>query len=310
MPVEDGPVATVIICTRNRASSLVRTLASLVDAAAKVSQPWELLVVDNGSSDNTPEVIAGFADRLPIRRVFQPVAGLSNARNAGIAEARGALIVWTDDDVLVDPDWLAAYIRAFEQSPDIGIFGGRIIPTLEEPITPWFSQGMEHLGFLLAHRDSPDWVEINADRMPYGASFAVRAQVQRRFGFDPELGVAPGRRLGGEETSMITTALASGVEGRWVWDARARHLIQPERQNLPYVFQYYRSLGYGHPKVKLGDAPASRILAFGVVCTRLVRKAAMARLRRAMGNPLWLASYTEYARSVGALDRLLGRTPA
>src|SRR5688500_3500637 len=94
---------TVIICTRNRADQLRRTLesAAAVDTPEHVS--WELLVVDNGSTDHTPEVVESFSGRLPIRRVSEPEAGLSNARNRGVAEAKGDYICWTDDDVLIDP---------------------------------------------------------------------------------------------------------------------------------------------------------------------------------------------------------------
>ena len=124
------PLATVTICTRNRAASLARTLASIVEAARAVSEDWELLVVDNGSTDDTSEVVDGFAGCLPIHRILHSVPGLSNARNAGVAAARGRFIIWTDDDLTVDRAWLAAYLAAFRTWPDCAIFGGRAIPPL------------------------------------------------------------------------------------------------------------------------------------------------------------------------------------
>jgi len=309
MPPEIQPLATVTICTRNRARSLARTLRSVVAAAAKVSEPWELLVVDNGCTDDTQQVIASFADALPIRSVVQPVPGLSNARNAGAAAANGRFIIWTDDDVLVDEGWLQAYCAAFAAHPECGVFGGRAVPRYDQPVTPWFVASEAHLNFLLAIRDSADWTAITPERLPYGLNYAVRTDIQRRYPYDPNLGVAPGRRMGGEETTMVGAALADGVTGRWVWGSTVYHLIPPERQTTAYIFQYYRSLGYSHPKLPLETDPATRARAFATASLRLLRKGAMAAARRVSGSGQWVASYTEYARTVGAFDRLRNRQP-
>jgi len=166
------PLATVTICTRNRAASLARTLASITEAAGAVSEDWELLVVDNGSTDNTAEVVDGFAGSLPIRRIHHPVPGLSNARNAGMAAARGRFIIWTDDDLTVDREWLAAYLAAFRAWPDCAIFGGRAIPRYTEPVPAWFIACEEDLASLLAIRDAPGWEEITPERVPYGLNYA------------------------------------------------------------------------------------------------------------------------------------------
>ena len=307
--LETQPLVTVTICTRNRAQSLARTLNFVIAAAKLVSEPWELLVVDNGSTDNTQEIIAGFANDLPIRSVIQQVPGLSNARNAGVAAARGRYMMWTDDDVMLDPDWLQAYIEAFRQYPEMGIFGGRGLPRYEEPKAQWFAANEKHLEFLLGIRNSPDWTAITAERLPYGINYAVRTDIQRKYLYDVNLGIAPGRRLGGEETGMISAALADGVEGRWVWGSTVYHLIPPERQTLECIRHYYRSLGYAHPKVDLATAPLVRTKSFAQVSARLVRKGIMAWSRKLVGHENWMASYTEYARTLGAWDRLRGRQP-
>ena len=77
------PLLSVVICTRNRASALCRALGSLAVCAVPAQLSWQVLVVDNGSSDNTAAVADGFRDRLPMRLVHEPVAGLSQARNRG-----------------------------------------------------------------------------------------------------------------------------------------------------------------------------------------------------------------------------------
>src|SRR5947207_1258016 len=119
---------TVAICTFNRAESLRRTLDSLVGMRLPEKLDWEVVVVNNNCTDSTDEVISVFAERLPIRRTFEPQQGHTMARNRAVKEARGEYIVWTDDDVIVAREWLAAYAEAFHQWPEAAVFGGPIIP--------------------------------------------------------------------------------------------------------------------------------------------------------------------------------------
>lgn len=297
-------LATVTICTRNRAESLDRTLASVVSAASYVSADWEMIVVDNGSTDHTADVIHRYSDRLPIRRVAQEVPGLSNARNAGLAEARGRFIVWTDDDVLVDEAWLRAYFEAFTENPGAGLFGGRAIPRFEEPRADWFIDLAEFMPSLLAVRDMQDVTEIAPDNLPFGLNYAVRTDVQRRFQYDPALGVAPGRRIGGEETGMLETALADGVKGLWVWDATVYHLITPERQTLSYIYDYYYSQGKLYPRVPIGEAGLTRMRRFRYLSYRIFRQWLKTEHLRRRNDRSWVLSYMEYARLRGSWRRL------
>lgn len=301
-------LASVVICTRDRAQSLARTLESVVQAAVIAAREvpqarWDMLVIDNGSTDTTQEVVASFADRLPIRSVVHPVPGLSNARNAAIDQVAGRYLLWTDDDVLVDERWLVAYLTAFQTHPDTQIFGGRAVPRYQQPVTEWFVANEPSLSSLLAIRNTPDWVDIAPGRLPFGLNYAVRADVQRRHRYDPDLGVAPGRRIGGEESMMILAALSDGATGRWVWDATVFHLIPAQRQTLDYVFSYYRSQGLLYPRL---DAQPSTSVGRARLLARLLltiaRKWSVAQGRRALGRANWLRSYTDYARWVGTLD--------
>src|SRR6185437_10384951 len=106
---------TVAICTRNRARLLRQTLEQMTRLAIPRAVTWELIVVENNCSDDSVGVLSEFRDRLPIRAISEETLGLSNARNAAVASARGQYIVWTDDDVLVDEGWLTAYVSAFER---------------------------------------------------------------------------------------------------------------------------------------------------------------------------------------------------
>src|SRR5215469_3500479 len=144
---------TVAICTHNRAESLRRALDSLVAMKVAGDLEWEVVIVNNNSTDHTDHVIGEYPGRLPIRREFQPQPGHSNARNRAIDAAKGEYIVWTDDDVLVDTNWLKAYAEAFRQWPEAAVFGGRIIPRFEPPAAKWVVESELILEGAYARRD-------------------------------------------------------------------------------------------------------------------------------------------------------------
>lgn len=234
---------TVIICTRNRASQL----ASVLNSACKLVVPsdlsWEFIVVDNGSSDGTADVVARYADRLPIRCVREDTPGLSNARNRGVHEAKGNYICWTDDDVVIDPEWLSAYVAAFKRHPEAAVFGGRIIPHLESPTPNWFEKAKYDwpLNSLLAYRNLGDEVialSFKNNKVPYGANFAIRTAEQKRTRYNPELGVSPIHKRVGEETDVIYRIFKEGGNGWWVPSSKVTHIIPTKRQTLKYLFEY------------------------------------------------------------------------
>src|SRR6266480_4427705 len=146
-------LVTVGICTYNRAESLRRTLDSLAALEVPDDVACEVLIVNNNSTDHTDEVIAEYRDRLPVRREFEPQPGKSNALNRAIDAAGGEYILWTDDDVVVDPSWLTAYVEAFRRWPEAAVFGGRIIPRYEPPAAKWVVDSEDGLFGVYAIRD-------------------------------------------------------------------------------------------------------------------------------------------------------------
>jgi len=250
---------TVAICTRNRARALDRTLASLTALTLPASMQWELLVVDNGSHDDTATSLRTYAGRLPVRMLAESRIGLSYARNRAIAEARGVYIVWIDDDVIVDPDWLRAYAEAFRAWPDAAFFGGPIVPAFEGTPPRWLQSALPHVDNAYAARDLGNApVPLTRETLPFGANFAVRAEEQRRHLFDPELGRRDSALFAGEEWAVLEALLGEGASGRWVPDARLRHVIAPERQTVLYLRNYY--VGNGMSLARTRDAAGERML--------------------------------------------------
>ena len=274
-----SPLFSVVICTRNRPASLERTLHSLAASARCLEGGrYEVLIVDNGDALDAEGLATRFAAHLPLRVVREPQPGLSVARNTGATEALGEWILWTDDDVSVDPAWLAAYDEAFAQYPEASVMGGPIVPRFEGTPPAWLVAGLAHVRTAFAARDADDIEAVFRadDAIPWGANFATRRAAVRRFPFDADLGRHPERPTGGgEESAVIREILAAGGTGRWLPHAPVLHHIDPARQTPAYLRAYYAELGYRHA---LASASASgRPHALG--------RSAMA-LYRAFGNEL------------------------
>src|SRR4051812_9842366 len=109
---------SVIICTYNRCESLRRVFNSLTRIFVPKDISWELLLVDNGSTDETKAVCAEFETQLPIRYLFERRQGKSFALNSAVANARSQFLLFTDDDVDVDENWLATYWKAACLNPE------------------------------------------------------------------------------------------------------------------------------------------------------------------------------------------------
>ncbi len=259
-----GPVISLCMCTYNRADSLAKTLESLC-AAAKPGESWELIIVDNSSKDHTRSVASRFVDRLPLRYVFEGVQGLSAARNRAVDEFRGATLLFTDDDVRVDPSWLTAYEQAIRMFPEAGYFGGRIIPEwsgckprwLREPCLPtidgvlvWFDHGRETRLF----REN--------DPTPFGASFGVRRSLVERIGkFRLELG-CNGASVGrSEETDFLLRARAAGAKGAYVGEALCWHFTDSRRLTLRSLYRYGVAGGKSYKMITGSQYNGSRLRA-------------------------------------------------
>ncbi|MBK8017588.1 MAG: glycosyltransferase family 2 protein [Betaproteobacteria bacterium] len=241
-----GTVITIAICTHNRSQLLDRTLGRLGEIAVPRRRAWEVLVVDNRCTDDTDTVLERHTGRLPLRRARQDRLGLSNARNAAMDHARGSYILWTDDDVLVDGNWLQAYEAAFDRHPDAAVFGGPIAPWFQSDPPVWIVENWDLLSSAYAARDlGHTAIPFNAgsNAVPYGANFCVRTDVQRMHRYDPALGRNGRRVVLGEEVDVVRRILAAGHEGWWVPEAGVRHWIPAERLSKRYVAEYFRGLG-------------------------------------------------------------------
>lgn len=261
------PSISVVICTWNRSRLLRITLEQMTRLEVPRGTQWELIVVNNNCSDDTDTVLADFQDQLPLVRLFEPTPGKSHAGNLAVREAKGKYIVWTDDDVLVDRDWLKGYLNAFARWPEASIFAGAIDPWFEVAPPVWLKRVFPKVANAYAALDhGPNGFDLTRDTYPYGANMALKRSAHMKEPYDTRLGPRPNSGIRGEEMIMARRLLDAGATGRWVPEARVRHFIPPNRQTLGYLRDYF--FGSGEVLGMLGRNDGGE--------------------RRAFGRPLWL----------------------
>jgi len=237
---------SVILCTYNRSQSLAGTLASIAAQTLPASVEWEVLVVDNNSTDRTREVVEDFCRRYPdrFRYLFEPRQGLSYARNAGVREARGDILAFTDDDVTVEPTWLQNLTSALHNGGWAGA-GGRILPVETFAAPSWLAPdgpyGMG--GILCAHFDLGDTPHA-LDRAPYGVNMAFHKKVFEKYGgFRTDLGRTPGNLMGNEDTEFGRRLMKAGERLRYEPSAVVRHPVPDSRAQKDYFLSWWFDYG-------------------------------------------------------------------
>ena len=235
---------TVAICTWNRAQLLDATLASMHNLRIPEGIQWELIVVDNNSTDETPLVIERHSSALPIVALVEPRPGKSYAANLAAARASGELLVWTDDDVRVREDWLASYVRAANAWPGAAFFVGSIDPWFEETPPGWIEKQLPDLtGVYVIVDHGPTERVISRGESVFGANMAFRTNVAQAFPLNPRLGRIRGSLIGGDDTELVERVLDAGHIGVWVPSARLQHYVPKERLTARYIQRWFRDAG-------------------------------------------------------------------
>ena len=287
---------SVAICTWNRAELLDRTLASLCRLRASDQEPWEIVLVDNNCTDRTGDVVGKYADRLPLRLVREMRQGHSFARNRAVEHCRGEIVVWTDDDVVVDEDWLQHYRSLIDRTAEASFWGGPIRPKFDAERPDWLVANWKTCQGCFAVRDlGTEVFELTADRLPYGANFAVRTGVQRQFHFDENRGRKAHSLVGDEELDVMRRMIAGGHRGFWVPQAGVEHLIPVERMTLDYVRRYF--IGQGR---RLAASGQSQHRSAGSWSREAFIQRSLFRLKyRFAKSPAWLAHWIRAALAEG-----------
>jgi glucosyl-dolichyl phosphate glucuronosyltransferase len=258
---------SVVICTWNRCELLRSTLESFRSLVVPAEQEWELLVVNNNSPDATDEVVTAYQALLPLRRLFESEVGLSRARNTGARAATGELILFTDDDIRVDPNWMTAYLEAVKRWPNAGYFGGEIRPWFAAEVPSWVKRNQTALAGMLCLRDvGPVSRGFRPGEFPYGPNMAVRRRALALASFDERVGRKGHEQMRNSEHSLFWSLQEQGVPGVWVPGAQVYHYIPRRRANFRYLWNYYRGIGRSGVRLSgaCGSHPRRRLLSAGL----------------------------------------------
>jgi glycosyltransferase involved in cell wall biosynthesis len=303
---------SVVIATRNRARLLGETLAAIV-RQNDPGCPFEIVVVDNGSSDNTLAVVETVARgaNVPVRCLSETKPGKSYALNTAFSRASGDLLVLTDDDVLPTSGWLRAYADVFRTSP-VDFAAGRIVPLWEAQPPRWLSPAL--YGVLAVPDGGPTRVRLSGAPsdtiMPIGANMAIRRSVVERVGgWNPALGKLDGTLRTGEDHEFALKMFDAGLTGVYEPRAEVAHRVPADRLRRSYFRQWFAENGAIEAGLEIDHPTTSRYImdvpaylwraAAGDVVLALCAMLSVnrARLAAAEMRLVWFVGYVRARRS-------------
>ena len=295
---------TLIICTYNRCQSLTTLLESVSQSTLPDCIDWEVLVVNNNSSDGTCEVVDDFRQRHSdrFRYFFQPRQGKSFALNSGVQEALGDILVFTDDDVTVEPDWLQNLTANLHGGEWVGA-AGRVLRTWTCAPPRWLSlqPKYEKMAWALVSFDlNRDAGELPSGCPPVGANMAFRKEMfSKHGGFRIDLGPRgndtgffPGQEVVSgvyEDTEFGRRLLQEGERLRYEPSAVVYHPVPERRLTKRYFLEWWFGRGRDTNRVLINSGPVWGIPRYYIRIPRMTTQL--------LANALaWLTAVKAYRR--------------
>lgn len=244
-------MVSIVINTYNRCVSLARTLESLTEMKPLPEGEWEVVVVDNNSTDDTRKTVESFMGRLPLWYFFEGTQGIAFAKNRGVQEAKGDIIATTDDDVIVDKLWLVNIEKAFGEL-DAACIGGKILPIWEVPPPKWVSKELCGVLALLDHGN--ERVAMQRPRL-WGANLCYKAVMFEKYGlFNTRLDrlLNKSYHMCGEEVDFVERLLGYDEKVFYCPEILVHHCIPAHRLQKQY-FRKWHFDSYEKESILLGD---------------------------------------------------------
>jgi glycosyltransferase involved in cell wall biosynthesis len=253
---------TVLIATYNGSS----TLSTVLDSYCSLESPaggWKLVIVDNGSTDDTKEKVFSFSRSLPLTYLFEPKRGKNSALNAGLAHVSGDLLVFTDDDVIPNPAWLKQMRHAADSLPEYSIFGGPVEPMWERPPESWL---LKWVPLDPTYAVTPPMEEgPTPATLVFGPNMAVRAAiVHAGHYFDEGIGPNGSSYAQGSETEYLKRLSGLGFKAWHIKDAVVKHMIRSSQMDREWVLARAVRFGRGQYRIEEKDAQSTIRMMFGV----------------------------------------------
>jgi glycosyltransferase involved in cell wall biosynthesis len=236
---------SIVISTYNRCELLAGALQALL-SQTPADVDYEILLVDNNSSDQTRAVVKALESKNPekLRYIFEPKQGLSYGRNTGIAEAKAEIIAFTDDDVRVGEDWVWRVKAGFEANPDIDFLGGKVVPRWPAEPPPWLTTANWSPLALLDYGDRPFYVDSGKQLCLIGANFAFRRRAFEKVGpFKTDFQRVKDGIGSLEDHEFLLRLWRVGSKGLYLPELIVTAEIEPDRMQKQYHRRWHGSHG-------------------------------------------------------------------
>ena len=254
-PIATTRVYSIIVCTLNRAPLLRLCLEAILAEMGRTKEQGELLVVDNGSADDTPGIVAALQARAPHHIHFSYLVerrpGLSVARNHGLKHAKGDILIFVDDDAIVQRGWLTSCLDVFERHPDAAAVGGEILPRSDKPIPDWLRPPITGVYSIISL--GGDHTRPFPNRgLPVGANMAFRRAALTARQFSENLGRTGSNLISHEEGEIFISIQQRGEKILYVPAMRVVHIIDPERLTQAWAMKRSYFEGVSKARMNLG----------------------------------------------------------
>lgn len=253
-----SPLISVVICSHNRANHLLKAIQSVVEQCVPRDK-YEIIVVDNGSTDRTRELVRDFESTDNVHYIFEGMLGLCHARNTGWQRARGRYVAYLDDDAIASPGWLAAIEEAFAIAPGAGVVGGRVDPIWEAPRPVWLSEDLAAGLTILDWSDTPKVIPDVRVEWLAGANIAIPAAILSEIGgFHPWLDRVGKRMLFSGDVFLQKQIIRRGYSCFYHPKIAVNHLVPKSRLQKRWFIRRYYSQGLSDAVMQLIEQTPSR----------------------------------------------------
>uniref|UniRef100_B8HT95 Glycosyl transferase family 2 n=1 Tax=Cyanothece sp. (strain PCC 7425 / ATCC 29141) TaxID=395961 RepID=B8HT95_CYAP4 len=262
---------SVVICTYNRASYLAKAIQSLLEQSLE-PQSYEIIIVDNGSTDTTKMTVEQFSANINIRYIYESNQGLCYARNTGWRKAKGKYVAYLDDDAIASPFWLNKIIEVFDSGiANPGCVGGKVKPIWEAPRPQWLSDELLATLTIVDWSDAPQVISDLSQQWLVGANIAFPKEVLEELGgFVAGLGRVGNNLLSGDDTFLEKQIIQAGYSCFYHPEIVVHHHIQLSRLSQDWFISRYLWQGRSDAMMQLIEATLPWYNRFWMVALKVV----------------------------------------
>ena len=221
---------SIVICTYNRCQDLNKTLSSVCELEY---DSFEVIVVDNNSTDDTKEIVA----KYPVKYIVESRQGVAYARNTGLEASTGHYIGFIDDDEIVDKNWIRAMLKGFALGGSVGAVTGPVIPQYTSQTPVWMTSAFH------GSEGGPNYRLLSTKEAIGTGNSMFRAEFVEDIRFKTTLGRVKNSLISGEDTDFVQQLYDKGYVGAYSPEAIVHHMIPPERTMLQWFVQRYFAEG-------------------------------------------------------------------